>query len=568
MALKQYNFEVNDFVRLNSFGWRRYENESITNDNVLQIKEIVPNGFRFVEFEDNIIPKGYVEPIPIDGESDKSIYYDPIIEASFISPGETPPEHNIDYSYYIESFKKSYYYDGRTLYKVYKQRNYKYVHEIQHWLRRDFGIDELKIHHSYKPVIQVYVDELWNLRKDFIRSNVPAHLFIYELCILLYIKFTCDKKLEQTFPYRWEQLETVGNKLELYHQDATRIGEFSNLTSEQVLRKAMATINKIDISYYGDLLVSLIQKENNDPKSVIFQYSSSYKILKTAVEVLKPKDGEEWDDPAAGTCGTMVELNDYMNHHSINLDLSGCEIYSSAAWIGKCNLLFHDISCNLQHCNVFDRIPKRYDGIVCDLPLGYAKIEGRKNYPVKTDNRQLNYIMEICTSLKDSDSSRAAFTLPDVFFLQNTEDVVAVKQYLFGEFNIPLIVKLPSDTIRSSVNMSLVFITKSNKPVDVWIYDARNKNNGQNTKTNNHGLKDFVASVIISPDSTAEYHKGREWSLLRLQDVIASNYSFDINKDFSDNFFDSRSALESALNLSKSVTKELTELMKKIEDDK
>lgn len=569
MDSKQYNFEVNDFVRLNSLGWRRYKEKSIVNENAFQIKDIITNGYRLEEFEDTVIPSGFVEPIPIDGESDSCIYYDPIIAASFINSGETPPEHEVSNDYYMESFKKSYYSDGRTLYEVFNQKEYQYVHEIQQKLRYEFGFDELKINHSYKPVLQVYINDIWGLRKDFIDNNVPSHLFIYELSILMYIKYVCDKGVEMNFPYRWEQLELGAGKLELYHQDALRMGEYSNLISEYVLKKTMAIIDKIDSNYFGDIIVALIQKENQNHNSVMSQYSSSYNVLKTAVEVLEPKDGEKWDDPAAGTCGTMVELSDYMKKKSGNLSLSGCEIYSSATWIGKCNLLFHNIKCNLQHCNVFDRVQKKYDGIICDLPLGYTKMEGRKTFPVKTDNRQLNFILEICTSLKDSETSRAAFTLPDSFFLQRTVDVVNVKKYIFSNFNVPIILKLPADSTRSSVNMSLVFLTKSSAPSDILIYDARNKSNRLSSKTNNDDrLKNFVDSVRDYQKPSDNSPKKTGWTSLSLQDIIASGYSFDINEDLSKKVLNPKKALSEAVNLSKEVTKELEELIKTIGNDK
>lgn len=89
-----------------------------------------------------------ITPVIIDGVQDANIYYDPIVAASFIAPGETPPVHRTDYSYYLEHFKRNTF-EGKegTLYDLCMSKKFRYVHEIQHWLRDMYGWDRLMINH-------------------------------------------------------------------------------------------------------------------------------------------------------------------------------------------------------------------------------------------------------------------------------------------------------------------------------------------------------------------------------------------------------------------------------------
>ena len=83
-------------------------------------------------------------PVVTDGVEDRWIYYEPIVAASIMFPGESMPIHHTDYSYYLDALERNY--EGKKSFKeLVKKEHLVYVHEIQHYLRKKFHNDWLKI---------------------------------------------------------------------------------------------------------------------------------------------------------------------------------------------------------------------------------------------------------------------------------------------------------------------------------------------------------------------------------------------------------------------------------------
>lgn len=559
-----------DFVKFKEDWWKRkYAKISFTTDNIFEVESITSNGYKLDMFNEQV-PMGYMEPVPIDGKSDYNVIYDPLIAASFIDPNETPPEHTVDHRYYLEAFKGSYYTEGKTLYDIVKSRKYKYVHEVQQWLRRDFTWEELKIDYHFKKLPEVYAMKLWGYKDDFVNNGVPAHLFIYELCNILYIKYVSDNNSNLEIPYTWEKLKSASDQLKYYDADVLKLKNHAYLTSNGVLKEVINYIGLIDSSLFSEILELLISYEMQKPSNILNQYCSSYKILETAVKVLKPKDGESWDDPAAGTCGTMVAIDKYCKQHGGHVSLSGCEIYPPAEWIGRCNLLFHNIECNLEKKDVFDRDQKQFDGVICDIPLGGVRMEAKDKYQVNSTSRLLNFIQEICVSLKSNASSRAAFMVPDSFFFQSKSDAIDVKSYLFGDFNVSVILRLPVELVGTKICVSLMFFDREHNNSDVWIYDARSiVSNRYNEPQPDKFLDKFVSLQLHYQELPSIQRKEKEWRRITKQDIAAKGYCFDIDELYkpSNNLKGSITSLKEAIKLSKDVTKDLQSLYQKIQDD-
>ena len=96
---------------------------------------------------DKDVPQSELLPVIVDGVEDRWIYYDPIIAASIVFPGEPIPLYHTDYSYYMDAFEKNYE-GGKTYKELIMKEHLLYVHEIQHYLRREYGADNLKINDS------------------------------------------------------------------------------------------------------------------------------------------------------------------------------------------------------------------------------------------------------------------------------------------------------------------------------------------------------------------------------------------------------------------------------------
>lgn len=137
-------FEVGDFVMIKDVSKLKVEATGYTRNNVLKIKNIEDDKYKLDDIDD-MVGLDEIDAIPIDGVHDRSIYYDPIVCASVIGPGESAPIRKTDYSYYMKKFENCLDTNKRTFSDVIKEQGYQFVHEVQHWLREECGSDELKV---------------------------------------------------------------------------------------------------------------------------------------------------------------------------------------------------------------------------------------------------------------------------------------------------------------------------------------------------------------------------------------------------------------------------------------
>ena len=139
-----FNFVKDDFVKLKNK--KQIQSSVIYKDtslNVFKVSEVMGNQVKLA-YVDNPVPLCEIEPIPINGVDDKSIYYDPVVAASVIAPGQPIPEYRRDYTYYFDSFKR-YQVGERTLREIIEEQNCNFVHEVQHFLQEKYHEDDLKI---------------------------------------------------------------------------------------------------------------------------------------------------------------------------------------------------------------------------------------------------------------------------------------------------------------------------------------------------------------------------------------------------------------------------------------
>lgn len=93
------------------------------------------------------VSKKELVPITVDGTDDRWIYYDPVVAASLVFPGDPIPVHKTDYSYYLDALNRSY--EGKKSFKeLVGEESLFYVHEIQHYMRKKYGSDSLKINEN------------------------------------------------------------------------------------------------------------------------------------------------------------------------------------------------------------------------------------------------------------------------------------------------------------------------------------------------------------------------------------------------------------------------------------
>lgn len=138
-------FKTRDIVRLkNPGGYKKSSDFLGYRINLYKIVSIGEKSVKLAGVERNV-PKTELLPVAVDGVEDRWIYHDPIIMASFVFPGEEVPVHHTDYSYYMDAFEHCFDEKKNSFKDLVTKAHCVYVHEVQHYLRKRFNQDYLKI---------------------------------------------------------------------------------------------------------------------------------------------------------------------------------------------------------------------------------------------------------------------------------------------------------------------------------------------------------------------------------------------------------------------------------------
>ncbi len=89
--------------------------------------------------------KQELRPVFIDDEVSHRIYYDPVVAASTIAPGTSVPSYQTNYDYFMKHFENCLDFEEVSFKQRVEQKGFLFVHEVQHWLREEFGSDDLKM---------------------------------------------------------------------------------------------------------------------------------------------------------------------------------------------------------------------------------------------------------------------------------------------------------------------------------------------------------------------------------------------------------------------------------------
>lgn len=139
-------FEVGDIVKL--VNPEKYTQSFIYKENLFKIAAIHPDGIKLSGQERPLTTKDIL-PVKIDRTEDSDIYYAPVIAAATVLPNQPIPAYWTDDSYYLDVFEKvRIEKSDKTLLDLVREQDFEYVHEVQHFLRRRYGSDDLKINYT------------------------------------------------------------------------------------------------------------------------------------------------------------------------------------------------------------------------------------------------------------------------------------------------------------------------------------------------------------------------------------------------------------------------------------
>lgn len=534
-------YQKNDIVRLVESKFESVRRQLWFKDNAFEIVAIKDDGMVSLMELDEIVFQSDLLPMPINKKRARSVYYDPIIAASVVGPDDDIPVYSRDYTYFMDAFKKVTEEDGATLYELVEEQGFKYVHEVQHWLRERYGSDDLKIHHQVITVAEEQCRNLWTLRDGLLESGVSSYQFLYEMANMLYLRwlaFNDQKSLE-----RWKELEqTTGDDLiEKYQEAIEHIQQQTRIYSASALSQAISEVNKCVKSENIAEVFDLMLLENSRTKgSGAAQNYTPRVIAQLLVETMQPKAGEYWYDPAAGFSGFLVEIDKYIRKETADYSslseegkkfqlmeaLTGMEIQKEVAWVGFCNTRFHNLRCGIKVGDALTTTNYQlYDGIICEPPIQMFSLAGKRGEEGPNKNKQIEFVELILKSLSHHENSRAAMLLPESLLYRTAFEYKYLRKRLFEQYDLHTILRLPKGIFpNDSISMCCVFL--NNRPSDdyhrVLVYDM------QPLRIKTGGADLTVFKDFINTYKKGEPQKGGQ--LITLDEIRQNDYSITFIK--------------------------------------
>ena len=472
--------------------------------------------------------------------------------------------------------------------------------------------------------------KLWELCNVLRDDGVTYHQYLNELTYILFLRLSEVKKFDQDIPeqYRWSRLKEIKDNKELfdtYRDLLANLGTMStNESITEIYTNASTTLRKpvnlrtlitnIDqIDWFEDeeqdkiasIYEELLEKNAGEKKSGAGQYFTPRPLINVMVELLAPKVGEKWNDPAAGTFGFMIAADEYLKRKTddyyalsaqekmfqVHQAFSGCELVQDAHRLALMNAKLHGLESRIAMGDTLTELGKEFknfDGVLANPPFG-TKQGGerptRDDFTIKTSNKQLNFLMHIYRSLRrDTGTARAAVVLPDnVLFEDN--DGQKIRRDLMDKCDLHTILRLPTGIFYAAgVKTNVLFFTRGKKETGntkrVWFYDMRTNapSYGKRTPFTREAFADFVKAYTggIPLEEVKESYAGEidedkrkaiqdpRWQVFTREQIAAKNDSLDIGL-IEDESISKNADLGDPIDIAKAAAHELDAIKKELD---
>jgi type I restriction enzyme M protein len=436
-------------------------------------------------------------------------------------------------------------------------------------------------------------NKLWNLCNVLRDDGVTYHQYLNELTYILFLKLSEVKKFEEHIPeeYRWQRFVKEHDNAEAFLRYRKFLAEVSAMTTSDSIKEIytdastslrkpvnfntlVQAIDKLDWyeendrDVMGDIYESLLEKNAGEKKSGAGQYFTPRPLINIMIDLMAPKVGERWNDPAAGTFGFMISADYYLRSKYDNyfkLDekerkfqeeeaFSGVELVGDAHRLALMNARLHGMESRIylqDTLTEFGKSLKNFDGVLANPPFG-TKQGGerptRDDFTFPTANKQLNFLQHIYRSLKKDGKARAAVILPDNVLFEDG-DGQKIRRDLMDKCNLHTVLRLPTGIFYAAgVKTNVLFFTRGktevNNTKNVWFYDMRTNtpNYGKRTPFTEKAFEDFVLAYtggVPFDKVEADYDglvneearktiKDERWTSISREEITKKNDSLDL----------------------------------------
>lgn len=295
---------------------------------------------------------------------------------------------------------------------------------------------------------------------------------------------------EHVFPF----LRTLGGDDSTYahHMKDARF----TIPKAELLAKVVDLIDKVpmeDRDTKGDLYEYMLGKIATAGQNG--QFRTPRHIIRLMVELMEPKPMDLVCDPAAGTCGFLVAVGEYLRerHPEILRDpklkehfhhrmFHGFDFDNTMLRIGSMNMLLHGVenpevvyrdSLSQDHAGE----EEKYTLVLANPPFaGSLDYEGTSKDLldiVKTKKTELLFLALFLRLLKPG--GRAAVIVPDGVLFGSSKAHKELRRILVEDQKLEAVISLPSGVFRpyAGVSTGILVFTKTNSggTDHVWFYD-------------------------------------------------------------------------------------------------
>ncbi len=476
---------------------------------------------------------------------------------------------------------------------------------------------------------EAIANKLWGLCNILRDDGVTYHQYLNELTYILFLRLSEVKEFEKDIPkeYRWRKLvDTKDNKelFDIYRDLLANISTKSqNPAISEIYTNASTTLRKpvnlrtlitaIDeIDWFEDterdqiatIYENLLERNASEKKSGAGQYFTPRPLINVMVDLVAPKLGERWNDPAAGTFGFMIAANEYLREKTDNYfklsakdkkfqvekAFSGCELVQDAHRLAIMNAKLHGLESEIRMDDTLSEAGKdmkNFDGVLANPPFGTKKggeRPSRDDLTYLTSNKQLNFLQHIYRSLHKRGGARAAVVLPDNVLFEDG-DGQRIRRDLMDKCNLHTILRLPTGIFYAQgVKTNVLFFergtTETGNTKNIWFYDLRTNMESlgkRNPLVRNH-FADFVLAYTggISIDDVKEKFDGKvndkkrekindpRWQVFTLEAIAKKNDSLDIGL-IADESLGNKTGEVNPLELANAAKDQLTSIMKELD---
>ena len=316
--------------------------------------------------------------------------------------------------------------------------------------------------------------------------------------------------------------------------------------------EAMAQLKDVDAR--GDVYEYLLSKLST--AGVNGQFRTPRHIIRMMVDMMAPKPDELVCDPAAGTCGFLVAVSDFLKEnrkqevffdrknteHYMNRMFHGYDMDRTMLRIGAMNMMTHGVdNPTIEYRDsLSDQNPDRdmYSLILANPPfkgsLDYDIVSTDLLKVCKTKKTELLFLALFLRMLRVG--GRCACIVPDGVLFGSSAAHKAIRRTLIEDNRLEAVVSMPSGVFKpyAGVSTAVLVFTKTGHggTDDVWFYDMRADGFSLDDKRSPIADNDIPDIVARFRDREGERDRKRtdQSFLVPKQEIIDNGYDLSINK--------------------------------------